>query len=1228
MKRQFLPRLRDYRVGALLAAAVVVSSLAAITPSSAAVKQPVTVVTSVNGVVGASAAPGATTTVSFAVTNRATNGLALTSFSIVVPPGLGKISSSGTVGLSGVFATGKWSESIISCGIVKSCSAIVSVNASSPTSKSQVAPGGTVTASISFKAPTAAGAINFSFLSIGNGAFALSGPNPSITVGTTVSYVFDVTAPSAFVAGTAQNVTVHNAGFTGGSVSFTVTGDDSRATVAGTAFGTTGSVANKSVTVSIASGSVTSGSFTVPVMFTAAQQQNLTVKSGSGATMLSGSAAPFVVSHGAAIVTVAAPVDTSLSPPLQTPLANALFSVGFSVADTYGNVVASVPATLSAINASPGTLTITSTNPVTTNSLGAGSFTAKYSAGKTGLQLQVAASGATGSTSTDITPTVFDLTVPVPGSFDAGVAQNVTVHNASFRGGSVTFTDTSNDAIATVAGTAFGMTGSAANKSVTVVIPSGSVTNGSFTVPVIFTHVVAQQNLAVTYGSGPTMLSGSVAPFVVNPGVPIVTVLAPVDISSNPPLQTPAANDAFTIAFSVADGFGNVFANYPATLSAPNAAGGILTVSSANPVTTDSTGAGSFTATYSIGQAPLQLTVDVAGASGSYAANIALAAAPVVQALPDVPVVLPPFEIPGGITANVNLPGGAYGPVYLYAAQQICDPNVTAASSGYVCNTDATVTTLDFISTLGNTHLYNDLKPASLSLTCLDADCPVVGPSSSMVAAGKAHSCVVQTDATVACWGLDNASQLGDWPSTTSTSAPQTVPGLSGIVAVTSGRSVAAAYGLAPGVSLPESTRFYEGSEGIHTCALRNTGTVSCWGDGRLFQQGMTYAGTPEDVISADTVSPLATVTAIAAGASHTCALKADTTVWCWGWNTSQQTGGPQADSSEQYPVQVMRDATTALTGVRAIVAGGDHSCALLTDGTAGCWGDNSFGQLGQGSAGASSRFFLPVSSITGITAISAGANHTCAATGTNTIWCWGDNSSGQLGAASNSGAPYLPVTFNLPTDGSVTSLATGTSNTCAATSLGSVYCWGDNTYGESGSVNLGLSTPSGPWSSYGPQYVGSVGTEFGTNSAASIVGLAAGDFHMCALLSDRSVSCWGRDDSGQLGNAAASTSGTNAAPLAVSGLAPLLANQAKFDDFIHYPILLALKVSGTYLPFGFAPACQDVGEPTAQGTISSAAGKAVEYCADVNAFSRISTPGSLSQTILFVEDPMAKGKV
>ncbi len=352
------------------------------------------------------------------------------------------------------------------------------------------------------------------------------------------------------------------------------------------------------------------------------------------------------------------------------------------------------------------------------------------------------------------------------------------------------------------------------------------------------------------------------------------------------------------------------------------------------------------------------------------------------------------------------------------------------------------------------------------------------------LAAGDGHTCALTTGGGVKCWGSNWAGQLGDG-TTTSRSTPVNVAGLASGVT-----------GLAAGSS--------------HTCALTTGGRVKCWGwnaDGQLGDGTTTDRSTPVNV------SGLASgVAALAAGYRHTCALTTGGGVKCWGNNGSGQLGDGTT-TNRSTPVDVVGLAS----GVTVLGTGGYHTCALTTGARAKCWGENAFGQLGDGTTARRSTPVEVNGLASSITALAGGEMHSCALTTGRGVKCWGWNAIGQLGDGTT-------IWRSTPVDAvglasGVTALAADGSHTCAVTAGGAAKCWGANINLQLGDgTNTNRSTP-----------VDVVGL------ASGVAALAAGRFHTCALTTGGGAKCWGSNSDGQLGDG---TTTNRSTPVDVVGLA------------------------------------------------------------------------------------------
>jgi glucosylceramidase len=260
-----------------------------------------------------------------------------------------------------------------------------------------------------------------------------------------------------------------------------------------------------------------------------------------------------------------------------------------------------------------------------------------------------------------------------------------------------------------------------------------------------------------------------------------------------------------------------------------------------------------------------------------------------------------------------------------------------------------------------------------------------IGGGIQAIATGGYHTCALTTGGGVKCWGDNNYGQLGDG-TTTERWTPIDVSGLgSGVQAIAAG--------------------------GYHACVLTTGGGVKCWGENNYGQLG---DGTFTDRLTPVDVSGLGSgVRAIATSSSHTCALTMGGSVKCWGGNISGQLGDGTT-TWRRTPV----DVSGMGGGVQAIAAGGGHTCALTTGGGVKCWGGNDTGQLGDGTT---TRRLTPVDMSglgNGVKAIAAGGYHTCALTTGGGVKCWGNNSSGQLGV--NPGWTPVDVVDSSPSQAAV----------------------------------------------------------------------------------------------------------------------------------------------------------------------------------------------------------------
>jgi alpha-tubulin suppressor-like RCC1 family protein len=476
-------------------------------------------------------------------------------------------------------------------------------------------------------------------------------------------------------------------------------------------------------------------------------------------------------------------------------------------------------------------------------------------------------------------------------------------------------------------------------------------------------------------------------------------------------------------------------------------------------------------------------------------------------------------------------------------------------------------------------------EPGNVGM-CGDSDichagaCVSLASVGGLISAGFHSSCAVKADGTLVCWGDNEYGQLGNGTLTPSPS-PVAVWGLSGVVSVASGQlfscaatSSGEAYcwgqggslgnGQSEQVSVPvEVVGPSDVAEVVagdfYACARTSSGEVWCWGSNPFGELGNGNFGghnlDPNKVNVIGTSTPLSGVVAIAAAGhgGHTCVVKADGTVWCWGYNGQSQLG----DSSKEN-----KNHPTLVSGISSaidVVAGHFHTCVLVDDGSVWCFGQNNVGQLGDGT-GEDKNVPVQISTLEDVISLVPGRTHTCAITSEMKTLCWGRN------------YPYLvagePDKLLSPVEvveaADTVSGAGWETHYCVLMGDGSARCWGDNTFGELGDGTGGnRNTPTkvvniegakavdtqsalscaidgsdkvwcwgGDWLGTGVKQDSPVPLE--VQGVADIGLVAVGSQHACAAGFDSGVWCWGYNSSGQLGNG---TGEDGFAPVAVPGL-------------------------------------------------------------------------------------------
>jgi alpha-tubulin suppressor-like RCC1 family protein len=296
-----------------------------------------------------------------------------------------------------------------------------------------------------------------------------------------------------------------------------------------------------------------------------------------------------------------------------------------------------------------------------------------------------------------------------------------------------------------------------------------------------------------------------------------------------------------------------------------------------------------------------------------------------------------------------------------------------------------------------------------------------------------------------------------------------------------------------------------------HVLALTSGGTVLAWGNDTAGQLGNGAASASNDAENPVTVSGLTGVTQVSAGAEHSLALLSDGTVEAWGDNSDGELGNGTTTSSA-VPVPV-----TGLAGVKYVAAGQQYSVAVLDNGTVMTWGAGENAQLGDGKL-SNSDVPVAVKGLTGVTAVAAGGQHVLALKSNGTVAAWGADEAGQLGDGGQGGLRPVKVTGLT----GVVAVSAGEDFSLALLSDGEVMGWGDNGFNQLAQSD---SFPGG---------IGSSDVPVQLPGLAHVTAISAGALYGLALLAGGTVDAWGDGAFGQLGNG---TTNTLTAPTAVSGL-------------------------------------------------------------------------------------------
>lgn len=396
-----------------------------------------------------------------------------------------------------------------------------------------------------------------------------------------------------------------------------------------------------------------------------------------------------------------------------------------------------------------------------------------------------------------------------------------------------------------------------------------------------------------------------------------------------------------------------------------------------------------------------------------------------------------------------------------------------------------------------------------------------------VLSAGGRGTCVVLDDISVKCWGdnLRGGAGIG-LPSGGDYNVGDDANEMQSLVGINLG---------------PTVQSVHRGD--YHTCVLFTDGTVKCWGYNDGGQLGTeTDRNVNQGVATAAPVLDLGsdrTVTVLSAGSSHNCAVLDNGSVKCWGNNYSGMLGYDdttrRGDSSgsmgDNLPAVNLGAGNTAVS----VACGVSHTCAILQDGKVKCWGsaedaklgiatgnyDNDRQNEGDQTGEMANLGTADLGAGRAAKQLALGEKHTCALLDDGTVKCWGNNRAGQGGQVTTGDWPgYAPnsmgdnlATVDLGTGRTAKQIGAGSMFTCALLDDNTVKCWGKHQYGE-----LGLQNNNA-------DYVGNDADEMGDNldiidlgTGRTAKSIALGSSHVCAVLDDDSVKCWGQSYYGQTG--------------------------------------------------------------------------------------------------------------
>lgn len=352
------------------------------------------------------------------------------------------------------------------------------------------------------------------------------------------------------------------------------------------------------------------------------------------------------------------------------------------------------------------------------------------------------------------------------------------------------------------------------------------------------------------------------------------------------------------------------------------------------------------------------------------------------------------------------------------------------------------------------------------------AEVPLLPKGVVAVAAGGRHSCAIDAEGAVWCWGDNEEGELGD-----GTTTPRAAPAKIKTEGTTLGKVAAIGAGFQ------------------FTCALSDAAEVWCWGSNSAGRLG-TNNGQPQRSLTPVKVTGIPEVATLSVGESSVCTTTTAGEIWCWGANSYGHLGN---GNSDPQPAPVKAVLPSGAGPMKTVSTTKDHTCALSEDGGVWCWGANLRGQLGHGvksfSAGPTK---VDTSSVGAIRQIVTGDQFTCALSEAGKVWCWGDDDTTWL----PSDGVALPVLIDDSALDGALALSANSFATCAITAEDEAVCWGDNQNGELGDGTFEFRSS--------PTAVAGL--------SEGVTFLSRGRWHTCAITTAEGLACWGYNEQAQLG--------------------------------------------------------------------------------------------------------------